>query len=308
MVEFAVFNELSLPFQNNIDIENKFIDFFKLLKELENKNLTKIRMDKNFKNYPEIIKNITFQQFFGQLHESVIKDRLREFITNGIIKIESPLIKIEENDEQNEILENEYFYKKESTIGGLACCHIWDTVAVSFQSNKEWNKEKIVLQKQTILDEQEINIDIRHASKVEHLNSHQKFFKELEEEKKLDITQNNFWERKKEFFPKRIVFCKEVEKQIKDLDKRILQQVVNILRNIETNKKLITDYKHSPESQSVKNDDSLRRQRLFTIENNKVFFENHIKSLPNANRIYFLEQGDRIFIGYIGKHLPTKKH
>jgi len=71
---------------------------------------------------------------------------------------------------------------------------------------------------------------------------------------------------------------------------------------------LITDYNHSGESQSVKNDDSLRKQRLFTIEGKKVFFEHHIKSLSNANRIYFLEQGDRIFIGYIGKHLPTKKH
>ena len=265
MVEFAVFNELSLPFQNNIDIENKFIDFFKLLKELENKNLTKIRMDKNFKNYPEIIKDITFQQFFGQLHESVIKDRLREFITNGIIKIESPLIKIEENDEQNEILENEYFYKKESTIGGLACCHIWDTVAVSFQSNKEWNKEKIVLQKQTILDEQEINIDIRHASKVEHLNSHQKFFKELEEEKKLDITQNNFWERKKEFFPKRIVFCKEVKKQIKNLDKTIFEQAISILRDIETNKKKPTDYDYSGEKETVKTNPKMIAERKFTI-------------------------------------------
>jgi len=304
MVEFAVFNELSLPFQNNIDIENKFIDFFKLLKELENKNLTKIRMDKNFKNYPEIIKDITFQQFFGQLHESVIKDRLREFITNGIIKIESPLIKIEENDEQNEILENEYFYKKESTIGGLACCHIWDTVAVSFQSNKEWNKEKIVLQKQTISDEQEINIDIRHASKVEHLNSHQKFFKELEEEKKLDITQNNFWERKKEFFPKKIIFCKEIEKQIKNIDKTIFEQAISILRDIETNKKLITDYNHSPESKSVCTSKKLREMRIFTYKNIKIQFDNHLKSLPNTNRMYFLEHKNKIYIGYIGKHLP----
>ena len=64
MVGFSVFNEKSLPFQNNINIEEKFIDFFKLLKELENRNLTKIRMDKNFINYPEIIENITLQQFF----------------------------------------------------------------------------------------------------------------------------------------------------------------------------------------------------------------------------------------------------
>jgi len=123
----------------------------------------------------------------------------------------------------------------------------------------------------------------------------------------LGITQDNFWDRKEDFFPDKIIFCKEVEKQIKKIDKRIFQQAINILRDIETNKKLVTDYNHSGESQSVKEDNELKKLRYFTVSNEKVYFDNHIKSLSNANRIYFLEQDDKIYIGYIGKHLGTKK-
>jgi len=304
MVNFSTFNELSLPLQNL----NEFEDFFKVLESLKRHGLNKIRTDKQFTHYPEILENKTFQEVVGQIQNRDKKRRLLSFINSTIITIESPLIKKEESEEHNQTLENEYFYKNISTIGGLACCDIWNTLSVSFHSNEEWHRENIVLQKQFILDNEEINIQIRHSSKLEHLEYHKDFFDNLEEEKRLNITQENFWDRREEFFPNKIVFCKEIEKQIENIDKVIFEQAIGILRDVESAKKLITDYNHSGESQSVKNDDSLRKQRLFTIEGKKVFFEHHIKSLSNANRIYFLEQGDRIFIGYIGKHLPTKKH
>jgi len=303
MVNFSVFNELSLPLREL----NEFEEFFKILTHLRDLGLEKIRMDKLFTQYNEILPNLTFQQLIGNISNRDKKRRLLNFIKDGITVIESPLI-LHDEEEKEQLLENEYFYNNISTIGALACCDIWNTVTISFNSKIEWDKDYIVLQKQTILDEQEIDIDIRHASKVQHLDSHQNFFKELEDDIKLEITQENFWDRREEFFPNKIVFCKEIEKQIENIDKVIFEQAISILRDVESVRKLITDYNHSGESQSVKNDDSLRKQRLFTIEDNKVFFENHIKSLPNANRIYFLEQGDRIFIGYIGKHLPTKKH
>ncbi len=45
MVNFSVFNELSLPFENELDIENEFIVFFILLKNLENKQFFTIIFD-----------------------------------------------------------------------------------------------------------------------------------------------------------------------------------------------------------------------------------------------------------------------
>lgn len=301
MVEFSVFNELSLPFKNNTDIEKMFIDFFKLLKKLQDKNLTQVRMDKNFKNY-SILENITFQKFFGQLHNSDTKDKLREFITNGIIKIDSPLIKDEEIENHAEAIENEYFYNGQSTFGGLACCDIWNTIAISFNSSDEWDKNIILLQKNTI------DINIRHASNAEHLDTFQDFFEDLEKYKKLDITQNNFWERKEEFFPNKIIFSKEVEKQIKDLDKRIFQHAIGILRGIETDKKPISHLAISNEGDTVTNNPFFRSKREFTLFGKKEFFEKHIKNFPNdKHRIHFLEKDNKIYIGYIGKHLPNKR-
>jgi len=305
MVDFVVFNELSLPFTNQTKIKKKLKDFFSIFNELEKRNITKIRMDKNFKDYP-ILENKSLQQFFGQLSDIELKDRLREFITNGIVKIDSPLI-MNNEEESEQLLESEYFYNNISTQGGLACADVWNTLAISFNSDEEWNNYKIILQKETISDEEKVNIEILHLSKKEHIEDTLKdFFNELEDFIKLGITQNNFWEKREEFFPKRIVFCKEVEKQIKTLDKHIFRQAIRILRDIENNQESIPKNKYTPESPSVKNNTKKSDKRMFTINNEKVYFDNHITF--SSKKIYFLEQDDKIYIGYIGKHLPTKKY
>ena len=298
MVNFSVFNELSLPLRDIKEFEN----FFEVLTSLRNLGLEKIRMDRKFTQYSEILPNLTFQQLIGQVSNRDKKRRLLNFIKDSITVIESPLI-MDNEDEKEQLLENEYFYKDVSTIGALACCDIWNTITVSFSSDRQWNTNYIILKKQTILDENKININIRHSSKAEHLDTHKDFFKELEEEKKLGIRQDEFWENRANLFPKKIVFCTEIKKQINGLDKNIFQQAMSILRDVESGKKKITDYNHSPESKSVCNDVKLRKMRIFTYKNIKIQFDDHLKSLPNANRMYFLERNKKIYIGYIGKHL-----
>lgn len=95
MVTFSVFNELSLP----INSERLFGGFLNLLKLLNGKGLKKIRMDKEFSHYPEILPNKNFQQFMGQLTDKDKKTRLRSFINNSICIIESPLIRENEDKE-----------------------------------------------------------------------------------------------------------------------------------------------------------------------------------------------------------------
>ncbi len=299
MVDFSVFNELSLPLS---DI-NEFENFFKILANLKTLGLNKIRMDREFTQYYEILPNVTFQQLLGQISDRDKERRLKSFINNSITMIESPLIKIDE-EESEQLLENEYFYLEKSTIGALACCDIWNSIAISFNSDEQWNKENIILQKQTIEDECTINI--RHSSKVEHLVAHADFFDELEAEKKLNITQINFWGKRNELFPNKIHFCKEVEKQIKNLDKTIFQQAINILREVENDKKSITDYSVHTEGETVKTNPDMIKERTFSIEDKVLVFEKHITSLSNGNRLYFIEDEDKIYIGYIGKHLTTK--
>lgn len=196
-------------------------------------------------------------------------------------------------------MKGNYIYNGDNPfLGGLACCDIWNSISISFRSDDKWDNDFITITKNTE------DIKIRHLSQPSHVEIHHDFFKEIEEELKLEITQKNFWIRREEFFPDKILFCKEVRKQIEGLDTTIFKQAMSILRDVESGRKVITDYKYSPESQSVKNNFELKKFRFFTIDEEKVYFDNHIKSLPNANRIYFLEKDGKIYIGYIGKHLP----
>ena len=65
----------------------------------------------------------------------------------------------------------------------------------------------------------------------------------------------------------------------------------------------------SDESQTVRNHPKLRKLRTFPLpESGKsVFFQAHIK-LTNGLRLHFYpdKENKKIYIGYIGKHLPTK--
>jgi len=144
-----------------------------------------------------------------------------------------------------------------------------------------------------------------HSSKTEHLISHNNYFHCLENEISLNIVQERFWEQKDTVFPSIIAFCPEVESQVTKLDKLVFQQAISILRDVETQRKLITDFRYSRESQTVRNTPKLKNMRMFTLNGQKHFFENHVKSLPNACRIHFIEFNNRVYIGYIGKHLET---
>ncbi len=84
MVNFAIFNEKSLPFDNEINIYQYFGNFFSILSKLKKKGLNQIRMEKDFKKYL-ILDGISFQQFIGQTKKREFKSRLRSFVTNGII-------------------------------------------------------------------------------------------------------------------------------------------------------------------------------------------------------------------------------
>lgn len=306
VVNFSVFNELSLPLDGNTAKE-KFGLFFGLLKKLSGKGLSQIRMSDDFKDY-RILKSTTFQQFLGQCLDRDFKTRLKSFIGHQIVKIDTPIIQENDKKQIEFQLGGQYFYNMLETNGGLACCDIWNTIAISFDSDLQWrNKDKISITKKVINENADIIekiIQIKHASSDNHLQSHEDFFSALKEETKQDITKKNLWNKREKFFPNRIVFCPEVENQIKKLDKTIFDSAISILIDVEKGCKEITNYCDTPESQTVSQNPALKKQRMFTINGQKKFFTNHIKSLPNKNRMYFLEEEDKIYIGYIGKHLP----
>lgn len=298
MVDFLVFNELSLPFNDKYKAKNEFKNFFEILNNLRKKNIQKIRMDRSFKEY-EIVNNCYLQEFFKELEDINLKDRLRDFLANSILLIETPLIKDDEIYEAEDYIISTYKYNNNINTGGLACSNFWNSISISFHSSDEWNKSDIKLTKN------EENIEIRHISTISHIEKHNDFLDNLEEELKLNINRENFWTRRNELFSK-IIFVDEVEHQIIDLDSFIFKKVISILRDLETGKKILNDLVISGEGETVKQNPILRAFREFEINGQKEFFEKHIKNLSNGYRIHFFEKNEKIYIGYIGKHLKTK--
>lgn len=128
----------------------------------------------------------------------------------------------------------------------------------------------------------------------------------LEECIQLDITALNFWSKKDELFKEKIILCDDITKQIKGIDAIVFSQALSILRDIECNNKTLDDFNISSEGKSVSQNPKLRKLREFQIGDKKEYFQKHIKNLSNGYRIHFFEKNNKIYIGYIGKHLPTK--
>ena len=101
-----------------------------------------------------------------------------------------------------------------------------------------------------------------------------------------------------------------IDKIIEQLD--YLQQYFSNNNGIFSFEKLkLLGLDASDDSISVKNDPNLKKDRLFRLPNgdDKYFFY-HLKFYGKfETRIYFLptEKNSKCYIGYIGKHLKTKK-
>ncbi|CAC9627351.1 hypothetical protein [uncultured Gammaproteobacteria bacterium] len=74
-----------------------FGEFFKLLEKLKVLGFNQIRMSNDFKSY-SILKNTSFPQFIGQQTDGVFQTRLKSFISNTIVKIDTPIIKDDDSE------------------------------------------------------------------------------------------------------------------------------------------------------------------------------------------------------------------
>ena len=134
-----------------------------------------------------------------------------------------------------------------------------------------------------------------------------------------NLTPQIFWKRKEELFNK-IIFCSNVERQLKSIGGTYLEQITNKIRELDNfvvhywNKGSFS-YKNAnnnsalvitPESDSTMNDKELVNMRTFKLPDGRIeCFELHIKT--GNLRFHFYPDDFNIYIGYIGVHLPTAK-
>lgn len=116
-------------------------------------------------------------------------------------------------------------------------------------------------------------------------------------------------------------FCNSTEKEFKQLNinnatynklwnnlKKLNKNVCECRNDDELKEKSKLDF--SDESDSVKNNRKLSRYRMIMLpDGSRKFFGLHIKNFPSAMRMHFYPDyiNHKIYIGYFGKHLPTKR-
>lgn len=134
------------------------------------------------------------------------------------------------------------------------------------------------------------------------------------------ITPSTLWDRQTLLF-KKIILCGDVKGNLLEIGDTYLQQIFKRLTELDryvsqnwTVKKPF-DYREvnsksslniSPESKSTMKKNELAQRRTFSLpDGRRECFELHIKT--GDLRFHFYPEANMIYVGYIGKHLPTSQ-
>jgi hypothetical protein len=135
-----------------------------------------------------------------------------------------------------------------------------------------------------------------------------------------DINPKSLWERKEKLFSK-LILCPDVEGNLEKIGSSYFTQIVGKLTALDryaVNEWIkgkfdyrraneLSPLKISPESESTMGQEKYYNLRLFKMPDGTTeCFELHIKT--GDLRFHFFPKDDKIFVGYIGKHLPTVKY
>jgi len=209
--------------------------------------------------------------------------------------------------------------KDVATIGCLVA-YEWDNYVVSFTSDILWMKEYIdgVYSNIEIDDCDNCDVKILNCSKEEQADRliiHQK-----RKESLLISSGSELWDKRQKLFP-HLIFCESVRKQLEEA--RVNLQIKAVINRIQILEDYFSTYEgvfdkdkvgHGCryESDSVQSDERLKNMRKFvTPYGEEEYFYWHISFPGNyPGRIHFFPDPVHNIgiVGYIGKHLPTKKY
>ena len=310
MVDFVILNELSLPVGNTVEEASENLKtFIKVVSRLKSKNIDTIRSVEDLGNLA-ITPIEKLYEYRNKINDRDFKRLINIVFANKVIKFENPLYSKDEID-GNDIMSTEYKFKGKKA-DGLGACDIFETLSLSFDNKDDYRNGSLLITKDFLDDSGTLqtieDIEIKNIYNVESLDIYNDYFKKILEFK-YKINQKNFNLLKDSAFQK-IKFCDEVEGQIGSLNSEVFKSFLQKLIQIELDIKQVNNFESSIESASVRDNEKLKKLRMFShsdLGEEKVYFDRHIKSFPSGNRMYFLEKDNITYIGYIGKHLPTKK-
>ncbi|MBE9005172.1 hypothetical protein IQ259_08980 [Fortiea sp. LEGE XX443] len=212
----------------------------------------------------------------------------------------------------------EFYYQGELAIG-LGIAHLLDAVAVSFLSNKCWNLSRLEIEAIQINEDEDIvkeTLEIFHASRDHHVHEHAEWIKNRIRTRVLN--GDDLWDRREELFPD-LEFCNAVGKQLTNIRTRQLElqsvvktlfELQNCCKNWKTGAFNVEGYALDESGESEATLNKYGKQRAFICPDGKErLFERHVKLKFCNWRIHFFpKEPGKVFIGYVGRHLPTVKY
>jgi hypothetical protein len=317
-----IFNHHSLPFQSDSTADDYIPEFLKICIKSKNIGFSTILLDDSIDSNwfrLELSSGYYWQDWYNKHSDEINKDLCRAFRS---IKTNQPLFSIDDIKNDVDLFEVEYHGSTCYEALRAACWN--DSPITSFPTSPIWKESPLQVSVSTL----EQNGVIKKKSD-EIINFYSlTVFEALESEllsERNDLLKRatdlfNQWD---ELFPD-IKHCGKVQEQLLHWSAKttLLSQVIDSLTMLNSfsekwKEGKVIKYSHenlkatgmnhqvSGESESVRNNSSLRKEREFWLPNGvKAYFENHVK-LINGYRIHFYPDSETktIFVGYIGKHL-----
>jgi hypothetical protein len=322
-MEYLILNEESIPFKSVADANEKFPLFIKIVSEALANRIKSIRVSENIgKSWFEIAvcKDLPLREWLKGQNDKEFERKVKSFVS----MTESPQIPVEWEPLKNRF-DLCYFYLSKRTdlaLHSLGATYLLAQLAISYSSEDIWRNNLIELIKHEIIAEDfiEEKVIVKNTAEYSDWLFH---LLDIENQRKESFRKGNeLWNKKAIEFPN-LVFCGKSEDDLKNLSvsDTVFNQLWIVLKSlnkycIETNidfslKSLLekTKLEISDESDSVKSNPKFSIYRTFTVNGKSKFFGYHVKSFSGEMRLHFLTDSEnrKIFIGYFGKHLPTKK-
>lgn len=305
-----IFNEISLKQQvSKCQIKEQFSIFLKMCQELKH-----INNDNNFYYSDELMFEKISEEYtvHDWLKDQSVPQKDRQFFRT--------LVQRGHRIQLEDFLESELIVEMEngqtiSAKGGLMAFE-WDSYIVSFLSSEVWKNEWMEGKYLSLSSEDKV-VKVRNCGMLEHVN---RIVEGERKKQQLIISSGSeLWEKRKQLYP-HLIFCESVKKQLEEA--RVSIQIQMIMKRIQILEDYFATYDGEfdknkvgfgcrNESESVKNDCDMNEHRKFlTPFGKEEFFYWHISFAGNyPGRIHFIPDAEHKvgIIGYIGKHLPTKK-
>jgi len=320
-MDYFILNEESLPFATREECDKSLSSFFAVTEIAFRNRFTAVRVseqvDTDWYHLP-LLENYYLRNW---LDGQEVDYRMK--VKSLIDKTLYPQIPEFEQDALERYELSEFFVAGTDIASpSLGAAIVLNQIAISFQSHIYWNSAIINVLHRNLTDLgeiEEIKCNAKNCSTLSHWDDH---FVAIEEQRKENYRKGQeLWDNRETEFPN-LIFCRQSKKYFSKLSisdamydrlwdslKSLNEHICNSTSDDEL--KALTQLNFSDESDSVKEDKKLKKHRMFTLPDGaRHFFGLHVKNFPAAHRLHFKPdyQNDCIFIGYFGKHLPTRKN